>query len=124
MQTDRYHCYSLFWNISKLAKGDISIFCLVSVAEEADFSLVLSETQKTGFVESRPICDSKMSKPNEPLKLHLTLCSKQYFPVWFLLGKTKRLDVYVKSSASRITKALIRLRGCAGWSAPLLFANH
>ena len=23
----------------------------------------------------------------------------------------------------RITKALIRLRGCAGWSAPLLFAN-
>ena len=24
----------------------------------------------------------------------------------------------------RITKALIRLCGCAGWSAPLLFANH
>ena len=23
-----------------------------------------------------------------------------------------------------ITKALIRLRGCAGWFAPLLFANH
>ena len=23
----------------------------------------------------------------------------------------------------RITKVLIRLRGCAGWSAPLLFAN-
>ena len=23
----------------------------------------------------------------------------------------------------RITKALIRLRGCAGWSAPMLFAN-
>ena len=23
----------------------------------------------------------------------------------------------------RITKALIKLRGCAGWSAPLLFAN-
>ena len=23
----------------------------------------------------------------------------------------------------RITKALIRLRGCAGWSAPVLFAN-
>ena len=27
-------------------------------------------------------------------------------------------------SKKRITKALIRLRGCAGWSAPLLFANH
>ena len=27
-------------------------------------------------------------------------------------------------SNKRITKALIRLRGCAGWSAPWLFANH
>ena len=27
-------------------------------------------------------------------------------------------------SNKRITKALIRLRGCAGWSAPLLFATH
>ena len=26
-------------------------------------------------------------------------------------------------SNKRITKALIRLHGCAGWSAPLLFAN-
>ena len=26
-------------------------------------------------------------------------------------------------SSKRITNALIRLRGCAGWSAPLLFAN-
>ena len=26
-------------------------------------------------------------------------------------------------SNKRITKALIRLRGCAGWSAPLMFAN-
>ena len=26
-------------------------------------------------------------------------------------------------SKMRITRALIRLRGCAGWSAPLLFAN-
>ena len=27
-------------------------------------------------------------------------------------------------SKKRITKALIRLRECAGWSAPVLFANH
>ena len=26
-------------------------------------------------------------------------------------------------SNKRITKALIRLRGCAGWSAPVLFQN-
>ena len=25
--------------------------------------------------------------------------------------------------SKRVTKALIRLRGCAGWSVPLLFAN-
>ena len=30
----------------------------------------------------------------------------------------------MKLSSKRITKALICLRGCAGWSAPLLFANH
>ena len=29
----------------------------------------------------------------------------------------------MKHSDKRITKALIRLRRCAGWSAPLLFAN-
>ena len=29
----------------------------------------------------------------------------------------------IKLSRQRKTKALIRLRGCAGWSAPLLFAN-
>ena len=27
-------------------------------------------------------------------------------------------------SKKRITKVLIRLRGCAGWSAPVLVANH
>ena len=27
-------------------------------------------------------------------------------------------------SKKRITKALISLRGCAGWSVPLLVANH
>ena len=27
-------------------------------------------------------------------------------------------------SNKRKTKALIRLRGCTGWSAPMLFANH
>ena len=32
------------------------------------------------------------------------------------------LDIIV--SKKRLTKALVSLRGCAGWSAPLLFANH
>ena len=33
-----------------------------------------------------------------------------------------RLDMIL--SSKQITKVLIRLRRCAGWSAPLLFANH
>ena len=41
--------------ISKLATGEISIFLLVSVAEETDLILAWSETPKTGFVVSRSI---------------------------------------------------------------------
>ena len=32
-------------------------------------------------------------------------------------------SLHLVLSKKQITKALIRLRGCAGWSAPLLFAN-
>ena len=42
--------------ICKLATGEISIFQLVSIAEESDLKLTLSETPKTGFVTLRPIC--------------------------------------------------------------------
>ena len=46
--------------ISKLATCEISIFKLVSVAEELDLSLALWETPKTGFVATKPIfsCNS------------------------------------------------------------------
>ena len=43
-------------------------------------------------------------------------------------GASRRLEILVTEtrdiipSRQRTTKALIRLRGCAGWSAPLLFA--
>ena len=40
-------------NICKLS--EISTFSLVSVAEEIDLKLALSETPKTGFVAARPI---------------------------------------------------------------------
>ena len=42
-------------NISILATSKISVFQLVSVAEETGFSLALSETRKTGFVMLWPI---------------------------------------------------------------------
>ena len=41
--------------ICQLATGEISIFWLVPVAEEAGLILALSETAKTGFLVSRPI---------------------------------------------------------------------
>ena len=41
--------------ISIPATSEISIFYLVSVAEQADLNLTLSETPKTSFVESRLI---------------------------------------------------------------------
>ena len=41
--------------ICKLATGEISIFYLVSVAEETGLKLALSETPKTGFLATRPI---------------------------------------------------------------------
>ena len=42
--------------ISKLASSQISIFQLVSVAEETGLSVALSETPKTGFVATRSKC--------------------------------------------------------------------
>ena len=41
--------------ISKLATNEISIFQLVSVAEENGLKLALTETPKTGFLSTRPI---------------------------------------------------------------------
>ena len=47
------HC--LESTISKHATSEISIFYLVSVAEETEFNVPLSETLKTGYVARRPI---------------------------------------------------------------------
>ena len=41
--------------ICKLYTSEISIFKLVSVAEEKGFKFALSETPKTGFLATRPI---------------------------------------------------------------------
>ena len=52
--------------ICKLATGEISTFQLVSVAEETDLKIALSETPKTGFVATRPIyrCLSDLNGKN------------------------------------------------------------
>ena len=41
--------------ICKLAAGEISIFQLVSVAEETGLNVALSETPKTGFLTTKPL---------------------------------------------------------------------
>ena len=41
--------------VSKLATSEVSIFQLVSAAEETGLSLASSDTSKTGFVPTRPI---------------------------------------------------------------------
>ena len=41
--------------VCRHATSEISIFKLVSVAEETDLSLAMTEIPKTGFVASRPI---------------------------------------------------------------------
>ena len=50
-----FFIYVLEGNISKLATSEISIFYLVSVAEQAGLNLTLSVNRKTGFVATRPI---------------------------------------------------------------------
>ena len=55
-QSDQRICYLLMENIiSRLTTSEISIYWLVSVAEETGLSLALSKIPKTGFVASRPI---------------------------------------------------------------------
>ena len=46
---------------------------------------------------------------------------KPVFGIFDEIPPVARLHMIL--SKKQITKALIRLRGCAGWSAPVLFAN-
>ena len=59
--------------ISKLATSEISIFYLVSVAEETDLSLTLSDTTKTGFVQWRPILQQSFQESEHFLCCFLML---------------------------------------------------
>ena len=55
-----------------LAWSEISIFYLVSVAEETGLGLTLSETPKTGFIVTRPICGLLTSIFST--SVHLPIC--------------------------------------------------
>ena len=67
------------------------------------------------------------SRENLPSVFSTRSCSNQPAQLQRLARNLKvrfvaSLDAIL--SNKRITKALIRLRGCAVWSAPLLFAKH
>ena len=49
-------------------------------------------------------------------------CSIQLVQLQRLVACLHEVRLNILPSRERMTKALIRLRGCAGWSAPLLFA--
>ena len=54
----------------------------------------------------------------------------RFKPVSSATGTSQKIEISLVSSLDmilskrRLTKALISLCGCTGWSAPLLFANH
>ena len=66
--------------ISKLASREISIFYLVSVAEQAGLELTLSEIPKTGFGASRPICNKPSAKMRATLCTLLPICLRPSGP--------------------------------------------
>ena len=90
-----------FWNTIRVSNSldpaDLDQHCL-----QAGFlCLVLTKpvfevSNKASF---KPVCSATGTSYKIEISLHMGLSTKQ------------------------ITKALIRLRGCAGWSAPVLFAN-
>ena len=64
-QSDQRLCYPLLESIiCTLATGEISIFQLVSVAEETGLKLALSETPKTGFLATGPYESLTRRSPN------------------------------------------------------------
>ena len=74
-----------------------------------------------------PAAPSRRNIDLEPhLKLFPTKRVSNQFPQLQRLARLLKFhlkQVYMFLSKKRMTKALIRLRGCAGWSAPVLFAN-
>ena len=65
--------------------------------------------------EKSCLCSYRQCGTQTSLLSHKRLAKKMIFYI------EARLDIIL--TKKRMTKALISLRGCAGWSMPLLFAN-
>ena len=122
--------------------SEISSLYLASVAAQAGLSLTWSQTPSTGFLVTRPILGrntlvSRIQKYKKRCKLNEPRHEKPVFgvcdqvrlkPVYssietrYSLGISAIASGGIILSKQRTTKVLIRLRGCACLSAPLLFA--
>ena len=123
--------------ISILTISKISRPWLVLVAEQAGLSLTWSQTPKTGFLLTRPICSHIHCceawhlrpcwlEPANEIMVLFVLCKLILqtrlrshpvgLDVWVLVGPF----FYFHIPCARTVKALARLRGCAGSPEPLL----
>ena len=83
-----------------------------------------SETPKAGFHFSRPTCYIwASSQQNLSLGFLTKGDSNQPSQTCLKIEISPVLSLDMILSNKRITKALIRLSGCVGWSAPLLFPS-
>ena len=99
-----------------------------------------SRTQHSDSVESRALQSQVYQSTTEPLQFSMMgiFARKPVFGVSFkqvsnrspqLQRLSRKIEIssvpslHMQLSKTRITKVLIRLRECAGWSGPVLFAN-
>ena len=99
----------LYRLIAKLATCKTSKCLLVSVAEHTGF---LAGPYHLGLVKTKPVFNKVRFKPP-------CLATETSWKIGSLLVVS--LDMVLSNKG--ITKALIRLCACAGWSAPFLLAN-
>ena len=110
--------------ICKLATSEISIFYLVSVAEETGLKLALSETPKTGFLATRPIYSLIIKPHPDPhnfigililmykiwesvnqvfimFKALSKICNSRFFSLQILIQPKTGMILHVKLSANK-----------------------
>ena len=100
---------------SKLTEKNLRRYCEYVHADNPDFSLIYELTIWASSCENLSSGFAVREDSNRTAQLHVQRLSRVL--IFFNLA-----NIGIILSRQRTTKALIRLRGCAGWSAPLLFA--
>ena len=95
------------------------LYCLASVAAQAGLSITGSKIPKTGFLVTRLVTRKPFFGVSDQGRLKPACAATE---ASWVLKFWKLANTVIILSKQRTTKVQIRLRGCAGWSAPLLFA--